>query len=274
MPELPEVETVARALDRSLRGMAVDEAESIGKLRLPFDAEAASRVLAGRRILGVRRRAKYILFDFSEDWALLAHLGMTGRFRLARSGEPREKHDRAAFRLNGEKELLFSDARRFGFVKLVKLARGGGDPAELARLGPEPLDRSFSGKTLSARAAGRKTPAKAFLMDQEVVVGVGNIYASEALYAAGIDPRRPAGELSPGEWTRVSTEIKTVLRRAIAKGGSTIRSYRAVDGSEGGFQRSLHVYGKAGCACGRCGEIIQQARLGGRSTFYCPRCQT
>ena len=184
MPELPEVETVVKALNLSLAGRVLTGAENIGKLRLPFDADAVSRALTGKRILGVRRRAKYILFDFPGNLALLAHLGMTGRFRLAPAGEPRERHDRVAFRLRGGEDLIFADTRRFGFVKLVELPGPGGCPGELARLGPEPLDRSFSGKTLSARAAGRRTPAKVFLMDQEVVVGVGNIYASEALHAA------------------------------------------------------------------------------------------
>ncbi|MDR1520418.1 MAG: bifunctional DNA-formamidopyrimidine glycosylase/DNA-(apurinic or apyrimidinic site) lyase [Planctomycetota bacterium] len=274
MPELPEVETVVRALDASLRGRILLGAVSLGKLRLPLDAEAASRRLGGREILRVRRRAKYILIDFTGKGALLAHLGMTGRFRIDSAGEPRHKHDRAAFPLLGGDELRYSDARRFGFVKLVELPEPDGFPAELERLGPEPLSRQFSGRTLLAGAAGRKTPVKVFIMDQWTVVGVGNIYASEALHAAGIDPARPAAALAPDEWARLAAEIKAVLRRAIKQGGSTIRDYQTLDGGEGGFQRSLRVYGKAGGICPRCGGSVKSTRLGGRSTFFCPDCQS
>ncbi|MDR1535050.1 MAG: bifunctional DNA-formamidopyrimidine glycosylase/DNA-(apurinic or apyrimidinic site) lyase [Planctomycetota bacterium] len=273
MPELPEVETVVRALNASLPGKTVSAVCSMGKLRLPFDAGDLTRRLAGRKILGVRRRAKYILVDFPGQLALLAHLGMTGRFRLETTGTPGQKHDRVAFLFEDGSELRYSDARRFGFIKLACLPRPGGFPGDLERLGPEPLERSFTGDVLLASAAGRKAPVKTFIMDQKIVVGVGNIYASEALYGAGINPARPAGLLSPAEWRRLAAEIKGVLRRAIRKGGSTIRSYQTVAGTEGGFQRSLRVYGKTGGECPRCGGRIESTRLGGRSTFFCPGCQ-
>lgn len=273
MPELPEVETVVRALDRALRGRAATGALSLGRLRFPFDAAAASRRLAGKEILGIRRRAKYILIDFPDNLALLAHLGMTGRFRVVFPEMPRERHDRVILNLSDGRELRFSDARRFGFLKLADLPRPGGLPPECDRLGPEPLERGFTGGLLLSSAKGKAIPVKSFIMDQKMVAGVGNIYASESLHAAGIDPRRSAGDLAPAEWERTAKAIKAVLRRAIREGGSTIRNYRTVDGSEGGFQRSLQVYGKAGASCPRCGGGIQSARLGGRSTFFCPECQ-
>lgn len=275
MPELPEVETVVKALNRSLTGRVVERAVHIGKLRLPFDAAAITRRLAGRSVRGVRRRAKYILIDFEGDTCdtLMAHLGMTGYFHMEPADALLHQHDRLVFSLRGGEELRFSDARRFGFVQLVELPCQDGMPVELHALGPEPLEKRFTGNTLQEKAEGRKCPVKVFIMDQEVVVGVGNIYASEALHAAGVDPRRAASNLTGEEWGRVVAEIKAVLRRAIRRGGSTIRNYRGVDGSEGRFQRSLRIYGKTGGECPDCGETVQVIRLGGRSTFFCPKCQ-
>ncbi len=273
MPELPEVETVVTALRQALVGRRIRNAEFLGKLRLPFDAKAATRRIGNAAVTDVRRRAKYILIDIEGDAALLAHLGMTGYFHLDAASEPRHKHDRLAFILDDGDELRFADARRFGFVKLVELPEAGAFPAELAELGPEPLSRAFSARPMLERAAGRSTPIKVFIMDQTAVVGVGNIYASEALFAAGVDPRRAAGDLSPEEWAALVREVKRVLRRAIRSGGSTIRDYRTVDGTEGGFQRRLLVYGQAGEACPGCGQPIERVRQGGRSTFFCSECQ-
>lgn len=272
MPELPEVETVVRALNGALAGRTVKRAEFVGKLREPFIAAEVTRLLGGRRILAVRRRAKYLVFDFGGPDALLAHLGMTGYFHIDPASEPRHKHDRVVFLMDRGDELRYADARRFGFVKPVRLSAEG-IPEELARLGPEPLDRAFTGKAMLRRAEGRTCPVKVFIMDQEVVVGVGNIYASEALFLSGIDPRRAAGDLALEEWTRLVAKIKVVLRDAIKSGGSTIRNYRTVDGSEGGFQRVLRVYGRAGEFCSVCGNGVELVRLGGRSTFFCSRCQ-
>ena len=273
MPELPEVETVVRALEQTLAGRLVRGARFLGRLRLPFDAKATAGLIAGKRIAGVRRRAKYIILDFDGEIALLAHLGMTGFFHVEASDAALLKHDRVVFPLDRNEELRFADARRFGFVKAVTLPSPGGIPDELAALGPEPLERSFTGTVMRERARGRKGPVKTFIMDQAVVVGVGNIYASEALHAAGVDPRRSAASLSVKEWTRLVAEIKATLRQAIRKGGSTIKNYRTVDGSEGGFQRALRVYGRAGKECPGCGGMVETIRLGGRSTFFCPHCQ-
>ena len=273
MPELPEVETVAKALQRALTGRSVASVAFLGKTRLPFDAGAAARALKGKTFTGVRRRAKYLILDFDCERVLLAHLGMTGYFHIDPSDEERHLHDRIVFGLDGGDELRYADARRFGFVALARRDGDDGLPAELSHLGPEPLERRFCAKAMLERATGRKAPVKVFIMDQEVVVGVGNIYASEALFAAGVDPRRPAGSLSLAEWTRLVAEVKAVLRRALRSGGSTIRNYRTVDGSEGGFQRVLKVYGKTRENCPACGSEVRVIRLGGRSTFFCPECQ-
>lgn len=273
MPELPEVETVAKALCQALAGRTVAAVHFLGKTRLPFDPGSVGRALKGKSFTGVRRRAKYLVLDFDCDHVLLAHLGMTGYFHIDPAGEERHKHDRIVFGLDGGDELRYADARRFGFVVLARPDGEDRLPSELSHLGLEPLERRFSAGVILERAAGRKTPVKVFIMDQEIVVGVGNIYASEALFAAGIDPRRPAGSLDADEWARLVAEIKAVLRRALRSGGSTIRNYRTVDGSEGGFQRVLKVYGRGKEGCPVCGEEVQVIRLGGRSTFFCARCQ-
>ncbi|MCC8167425.1 MAG: bifunctional DNA-formamidopyrimidine glycosylase/DNA-(apurinic or apyrimidinic site) lyase [Planctomycetes bacterium] len=273
MPELPEVETVVTALAKALTGRAVTTLEQRGALRYPLGREAG-KVLPGHVVTGVRRRAKYIVFAFDNcPHGLLAHLGMTGSFRIVPDLEPYEKHDRLAIGLDNGESLRFADMRRFGFVKLVRLDSGTGEPDEFARLGPEPLDRTFTGRELWRRCEGRTCPIKNHIMNQEVVVGVGNIYASEALFIAGISPERPAGELDRAEADALVAAIKKVLRAAIRSGGSTIRNYRTVDGREGGFQRVIRVYGRAGERCRRCGGTVASIRQGGRSTFYCPTCQ-
>ncbi|MCC8191207.1 MAG: bifunctional DNA-formamidopyrimidine glycosylase/DNA-(apurinic or apyrimidinic site) lyase [Planctomycetes bacterium] len=273
MPELPEVETVARALDKAVGGRKIQQIIGISAIRQPFDAEDATAKLAGATILAVRRRAKYLILYCDRAWSVLAHLGMTGSFRLEPAAEPRQPYDRVVFVLDGDEELRFADPRRFGSMRLVQVGAVGEIPAELAGLGPEPLNRAFTSKAMLSRARGRKTPVKVFLMDQKVVAGVGNIYASEALFHAGVDPRRPAGDLSPEEWTAVVAAVKTVLRRAIRRGGTTIRTYRSLDGSEGKFRRSLAVYGRKGETCPSCGRPLVTEKLGGRSTVYCPACQ-
>lgn len=273
MPELPEVETVVKALRKALRGRTLNGARFLGNMRLPFNAGAVTRAVAGKRVTGVRRRAKYIVIDLEDSLSLLSHLGMTGFFHLESGDSAYHNHDRAAFILADGEELRYADARRFGFVKLARLSRMGGWPDELAGLGVEPLCRAFNGRALFEKAHGRKTPVKVFIMDQAIVVGVGNIYASESLFAAGIDPTRYAGDLTEEEWELLSVKIQAVLRDAIRQGGSTIKNYRTVDGSEGGFQRSLMIYGKNGGVCPICSGGVVTIRQGGRSTFYCPNCQ-
>lgn len=272
MPELPEVETVVRALRRELAGRVVAGVRVLGKTRAVCDAKLAGK-LSGLAIRSVRRRAKYIVIECDEGRGLLAHLGMTGAFRIEPADTPRRAHDRIVVRLEGGDELRYEDARRFGFMKAFAAPPSGTELPELARLGLEPLERGFTQGALQTLAEKRRAPVKAFLMDQRFVVGVGNIYSSEALFAAGVDPRRPAGSLTGDEWARLVKEVRSVLRRALRSGGSTIRSYRGVDGGEGGFQRRLKVYGRAGEPCPRCGAPVASVRQCGRSTFFCPRCQ-
>lgn len=274
MPELPEVEIVANALHTALAGRTITGAAFFSNMRRPFDPKETARLLAGRKVNRARRRAKYIVIECAGGVGLLAHLGMTGSFRIASSAEQADRHDRAAIRLDRDEELRYADVRRFGFIAPVVLSEPGGDPAELARLGVEPLERGFSGAGMAARAEKRdKTPVKVFLMDQEVVVGIGNIYASESLFLAGIDPRRPAASLSRDEWDQVVRTAKKVLRQSIRRGGSSIRNYQGLNGEEGKFQLSLKVYGRAGAPCPKCGAPVETLRQGGRSTFFCPRCQ-
>ncbi|MDR3211929.1 MAG: bifunctional DNA-formamidopyrimidine glycosylase/DNA-(apurinic or apyrimidinic site) lyase [Planctomycetota bacterium] len=273
MPELPEVETVVRALDQALAGRVFVAARELGRVRLPFSQEETKRLVLGRRIVGVRRRAKYIVIECAAAGGLLAHLGMTGSFRLEKPGVEVGKHDRIVLTLADGEELRYADPRRFGFLKPVGLEGQERWPPELARLGPEPLDPAFRASVLEARAVGRRTPVKTFIMDQATVVGVGNIYASEALFRSRIDPRRLAKDLSSAEWRRLVAAIRKILRQAIQSGGSSIRNYRRVDGREGGFQRSLQVYGRGGESCPACDGEVEIIRQGGRSTFFCPRCQ-
>lgn len=273
MPELPEVETVVRVLNAELAGRRIEKVTFLGKMRVPFDPKKVEKWVKDRRIAGVRRRAKYIIVECEGGKGLLSHLGMTGSFRIEPAASARGRHDRAAFRLDSGDELRYADARRFGFIKPVGLEGPGGVPAELDRLGPEPLERAFTGALMLERAKGRGVPVKTFIMDQAVVVGVGNIYANEALFAAGVDPRRPAASLDKEEWARTVKEIKAVLRRSIRRGGTTIRDYRSVTGDEGLFRLSLKVYGKHKEVCPKCGSGIASIRQGGRSTFFCDRCQ-
>lgn len=272
MPELPEVETVVAALRNALVGRKLRGARRIGAVRLPFDEADAAKKLKNRTVTNVRRRAKYIVVDLDDGAFLLAHLGMTGYFHIDLSKTPPEKHDRLVFPLDSGEELRYADARRFGFAVPAE-AGDDGWPRPLAGLGVEPLDKQCSSAFMHRLAEGRKRPVKNFIMSQEIVVGVGNIYASEALFDARVDPRRAAGTLSRDEWARLVKAIRAVLRRAIRDGGSTIRNYRRVDGTEGGFQRALSVYGKAGEPCPVCARPIEQVRLGGRSSFFCGHCQ-
>lgn len=273
MPELPEVETVVRALDTVLVGRLVKGVRLLGRMRRDFDPAEADRLLKGKKITAVKRRAKYIVIECVGAVGLLSHLGMTGSFRVEQAKIPYGTHDRAAVCLDRGEELRYADVRRFGFVSPIVLPGEGLWPEELAGLGPEPLENAFNAKYLFSRAQNRKTPVKIFIMDQAIVVGVGNIYASEALFAARIDPRRAVNDLTAAEWKALAAEIRKTLRKSIKLGGSSIRNYRTVDGSEGAFQLALNVYGKKAEACSACGTEIESIRQGGRSTFFCPRCQ-
>lgn len=237
-------------------------------LRWPIPAEIA-RELPGQRIAAVRRRAKYLLVDTDAGSALL-HLGMSGCLRVLPPDTPLGPHDHVDVGLDSGRVLRFTDPRRFG--SLLWQAPGTVHPL-LSGLGPEPLSDAFDGDLLFRLSRGRRSPVKVFLMDQAVVVGVGNIYAAEALFRAGIDPRRAAGRVSATRYAQLAAAVKAILAHAIARGGTTLRDFLAPDGAPGYFEQELWVYGRAGEPCKVCGGRLQGGVLGQRATTWCPRCQ-
>jgi formamidopyrimidine-DNA glycosylase len=270
MPELPEVETVRRGLQRVFGRDSVIRAVHLQRkdLRAKFPRDLGKR-LAGARILGVRRRAKYLIID-TPKVGLLCHLGMTGTWRLAPQGDERV-HDHCYLELADGRRLAYRDPRRFGLLDLVE---PGDQHPRLRELGPEPLDeQEFQADYLAAVCAGRKTPIKNLIMDQRVVVGVGNIYAAEALFRAGIDPRRRARSVKKPRLEQLVSEIRTVLGEAIEAGGSTISDFRQAGGDAGHFQVNFKVYDRAGLSCLACATTLRCVVLGGRSSVWCPRCQ-
>jgi formamidopyrimidine-DNA glycosylase len=273
MPELPEVETVRAGLEGIFgRGAVIARVElRRRRLRSVIPARLPAR-LAHQPITGVRRRAKYLLID-TPRVILLCHLGMTGSWRLAPPGNER-RHDHCYLHLADGRRLAFHDPRRFGLLALINPADEADHPL-LGALGPEPLNATaFNTVILTAACRGRRTPIKALLLDQRVVAGLGNIYAQEALFGAGIRPTRPAGRLSRAEVARLVATIRRVLRAAIAAGGTTVSDFRQAGGGQGHFQRRLHVYGRAGQPCHRCDASLRGGTVGGRGTCWCPKCQS
>lgn len=282
MPELPEVETVRRHLNAVLPGRQVTHVTlRRGDLRLPIPVDAV-HALTGATLGQVRRRAKYLLIDVDAGGAsgtaarvVLIHLGMSGRVFMD-SVEPDEwrKHEHWRMRLAPDLWLRYVDARRFGVLDVFERTEQSGHPL-LARLGPEPLESAWTAAALLAACAGRQAALKLVLMDQVHVVGIGNIYASEACWRARVDPHLPAGELSRAAATRVIKEARAVLLEAIAAGGSTLRDFVGGDEAPGYFQQRLDVYDRGGQPCHRCGptSLIHKTVLGGRATYHCPACQ-
>lgn len=274
MPELPEVETTRRGLAPHVEGRRV-----LGvvlrrpDLRWPIPAEI-ERFLPGQRIQTVRRRAKYLLLDTTAGSALL-HLGMSGSLRILPASAPVREHDHVDLRLSGSagqrgRVLRFNDPRRFGCL----LWQPAGEVHPLLQgLGPEPLGVAFDGDYLHARSRGRKAPVKSFLMDQRIVVGVGNIYAAEALFAAGISPLRAAGQVSRERYQLLADAVRRILQQAIDRGGTTLRDFLAPDGAPGYFEQELAAYGRGGEPCPRCRRPLRQADIGQRSTVWCAHCQ-
>ena len=272
MPELPEVETVGRGLAAKLLHCRVAHVW-LGKLplRRPLPPKLAPQ-LAGQTLLAVNRRAKYLLLRFTGQKTLIVHLGMSGRMTIADGPQPRQRHDHMVISFEDGQTLTFNDARRFGVLELIGTGLETEHPL-FAALGPEPLDAQFTPACLAKQLQGRKTPLKVALLDQHVVVGVGNIYASEALFRARLNPERSAGSLTTGEAKKLTASIKAVLKAAIAAGGSSLRDYVQSDGELGYFQHAFKVYGREGQPCPRCTTPIQRITQAGRSTFFCPVCQ-
>lgn len=275
MPELPEVETVRRGLEPFLVGSRIKSVELRRRgLRNLFPVDFTKRI-AGARVKKLRRRAKYLLADLDNGQVLLTHLGMSGSFRLTspKKSDSLGLHDHVVFTLGDKTRLIFNDPRRFGIMDVFARDEEAEYPP-LAALGPEPLGKDFNGEVLVARLRRKKVAIKVALLDQRVVAGIGNIYASEALYAAGIDPRKAAGSLKKDQLDRLAASIQAVLRAAIASGGSTLRNHRQLDGSLGYFQHNFAVYDRAGqrcleCVCGG-KKTVRAITQGGRTTFFCP----
>ncbi|MES2859400.1 MAG: bifunctional DNA-formamidopyrimidine glycosylase/DNA-(apurinic or apyrimidinic site) lyase [Pseudomonadota bacterium] len=269
MPELPEVETTRRGLLPHVEGRRVAFVVlRRPDLRWPIP-DAVPALLPGQRIDSIRRRAKYLLLDTEAGSALL-HLGMTGSLRVLAGDTPVRTHDHVDFALDSGQVLRFNDPRRFGC--LLWQAPGQTHPL-LAGLGPEPLGDAFDGGYLFARSRGRSAPVKTFLMDQSVVVGVGNIYAAEALFLAGISPLRAAGSVSMARYQRLADAVQAILAHAIRRGGTTLRDFISPDGLPGYFEQELLAYGRGGEPCPRCGRALKQALVGQRSSVWCSRCQ-
>jgi formamidopyrimidine-DNA glycosylase len=268
MPELPEVEVTRRGLARALAGRRVS-AVAVREPRLRWRVPEAVRALPGRTLRAVRRRAKYLLLDCG-DGLLIVHLGMSGSLRVLPAGTAPGRHDHVDVEF-GDRLLRLRDPRRFGAV-LWSAASGAPHPL-LAHLGVEPLSRAFDGRRLHAMTRGHRAAIKTFLMDARRVVGVGNIYASESLFRARIDPRTPAGRLSPGRCARLARAVQATLRAAIRSGGASLRDFVGSDGAYGCFQLRARVYERDGLACRRCGARVRRIVQGQRSTYYCPGCQ-
>jgi formamidopyrimidine-DNA glycosylase len=270
MPELPEVETTRRGVAPFVEGHRIVRLNVYDpRLRWPVPPNLGAR-LAGRRIDRLERRSKYLLFRVGED-TLLLHLGMTGSLRAFTEPPPRRKHDHVDLVVDSGATLRYHDPRRFGALLWVP------GPAEahplLAALGPEPFDPAFGPEYLWHSTRRRSTAIKVALMDNRLVVGVGNIYANESLFRAGIRPTTPAHRISKARLARLVTEVRATLADAIAKGGSTLRDYVDSRGEPGYFQLDYFVYGREGAPCKVCGTPIRTVRLSGRATSYCPRCQ-
>ena len=290
MPELPEVETVRLGLQPVLESRRFTYVETRrGDLRIPFPDEFAQR-LTGRRVVCLRRRAKYILADLDSGETLVIHLGMSGRmsvyargkdrklgsfhYEMAPAGAGQDKHDHVIFETDAPARIVFTDHRRFGLMTLVNTSTLDADPL-FKRLGGEPLSNEFDAEYLRRALKGKKTPIKSALLDQRVIGGLGNIYVCESLWRARISPKRKAARLSRPQIELLVPAIKAVLREAVRAGGSSLRDHRRVDGELGYFQKTFAVYDREGTPCrtAGCSGVIKRIVQSGRSTFYCSLCQ-
>lgn len=283
MPELPEVETTRRGIAPYIEGQEITEVlVRQSRLRVPVPGDLAER-LVGARIGVLKRRAKYLQIPIQSasrlesggegqaDATLLWHLGMSGSLRIARVGDLPKKHDHVDVVTSSGYVLRYHDPRRFGFVDWQ--AEDETQDKRLAHLGPEPLSDAFTGKWLYTLSRNKRVAVKPFLMDNQVVVGAGNIYAAEALFMAGIDPRRAAGRVSRARYDALALAVKEVLAAAITQGGTTLRDFVSGQGEPGYFAQRLNVYGRHGQPCLRCGAELRHIKLGQRASVFCPRCQ-
>jgi formamidopyrimidine-DNA glycosylase len=271
MPELPEVETSRRGIEPHILGKKIkDVVIREFRLRWPIPKSLPDKILK-QTVTQVERRGKYLLLRFGSSGTVIIHLGMSGSLRICTASMPAEKHDHIDFVFSNKKILRLKDPRKFGCVLWTS------KPVEqhklLSKLGPEPLDDEFSSDVLYQKSRKRTCSIKAFIMNSHTVVGVGNIYASESLFLAGINPKRKAGSLSRVRAERLVEAIKQILAEAIKQGGTTLRDFTREDGQPGYFAQKLFVYGKAGEPCAECGKPVKQITQQQRSTFYCTSCQ-
>jgi formamidopyrimidine-DNA glycosylase len=267
VPELPEVETIRAQLAPRLEGRVLARVEILDpRLTRPHDLFEVAEELEGDVVVAVERRGKYLLLRLESGLALLVHLRMTGSFVFSPA-----THERAVVELDDGSRLAYRDVRRFGTWLVLEDADL--EPYLTTKNGPEPLGPRFSARWLGGQLARRKAPLKAVLLDQRVVAGLGNIYADEALWRARLNPLRPVNDLSDEEVGRLVRAIRASLRVGIARQGSTLSDYRAPDGSAGSMQDEFRVYGRDGEPCPRCRTTIAKTRVGGRGTWFCPRCQ-
>ena len=268
MPELPEVEVTRRGLEPELLGRRITGVQ-VREARLRWRVSPEVRTLPGRAVRGMKRRGKYLLLDCGNGHLIL-HLGMSGSLRVEAAGTPPGRHDHVDIEF-GPRVLRLRDPRRFGAVLWTA---GAAEAHPLIRnLGIEPLSANLTGKRLHTMTRGRRTSIKQFLMDGRMIVGVGNIYASESLHLAGISPRRRAGTLTQDRCAKLAAAVKTTLRAAIAAGGSTLRDFVGGDGRPGYFQNRYRVYDRAGEKCRRCATPVRRLVQGQRASYYCPACQ-
>jgi formamidopyrimidine-DNA glycosylase len=270
MPELPEVETTRRGIEPYILYVPIDRIlVRDARLRWPVP-DTLSAQLEDREFKAVNRRGKYLLLQ-TDSGTLIVHLGMSGSLRITDESSPFRKHDHVEFAFRNRCCLRFHDPRRFGCI--IWTTQNPEEHALLASMGPEPFSGHFNGTYLYERAKNRRTAIKSFLMDSHIVVGVGNIYANEALFLSGIDPRRSAGRVSMSRMNDLSMAVAAVLNRSILQGGTTLRDFVNENGQPGYFQLTLNVYDKTGHPCPRCGSPIRQCRIAQRSSFFCAHCQ-
>jgi len=273
VPELPEAETIVRGLRRTIVGERISRVEVVHADVLRQPRRRLSTSLRDRTVRSIGRRGKNVVIELDGGRVLAVNLGMTGRllpFPENPRPEARPTHPAVRFRFASGGLLVFDDQRRFGTVEVLEAEAWA---ERSARMGPEPLARGFTAERLHRGLQRSRAPVRSWLLDQRRIAGVGNIYAAEALYLAGVHPGRKAADVSPEEAERLHGALRSVLRNAINHGGTTIRDYRNAEGGEGAYGRRLHVYGREGQACARCGKTIRRVVFSNRSAFYCPSCQ-
>lgn len=268
MPELPEVETTLRGISPYLADQMITRID-VRQPKLRWPVEEGVQQLVGQKVRGLSRRSKYILVE-TEPGTAIWHLGMSGSLRLVDPQTPVMKHDHIDWHLSNGKVLRYHDPRRFGALLWVPQ---GESSEHLAHLGPEPLSEDFDEQHLFNRSRGKTQAVKTFIMDGRIVVGVGNIYANESLFLAGIRPQTPAGKISQVRYQRLTETIREVLGAAITQGGTTLRDFVGGDGKPGYFAQQLFVYGRGGEECKKCATTLKEIRQGQRATVYCPKCQ-